>query len=178
MHFQVVTDHRNNKVLSYTAMPRPLTWSYGSKDDPEWKLHTYNEGYRTEEETDPRFIIPERRFQHIAVPYIVPGFWKNYTWSEYIPNPCRVEVPHYNATLNITYPYTNYTCPPPNYVAYHECPVACNVTKWKMVWHERERNMYIYGGFGGAKKTDDVTVQKQTYFMSDLWKCVNPDPQP
>ena len=30
--------------------------------------------------------------------------------------------------------------------------------------------MYIYGGFGGAKKTADITIQKQTYFMQDVWK--------
>jgi len=30
--------------------------------------------------------------------------------------------------------------------------------------------MYVYGGFGGVKKTKDLTVQKKTFFLDDMWR--------
>ena len=33
---------------SPNQMKRPLTWSYGLKNDITWKLHVFNDGYRTE----------------------------------------------------------------------------------------------------------------------------------
>jgi len=191
---QVITDKRENKVLAYTAMKRPVTWSYGQAKDPQWKLHAYNKGYRTEDDEDPKYRIPERRFQHVAVPYIIPGHWYRASWTEYLPNPCRIHDPYHNVTENITYPHRDFICPQKDgswgrtngsnldsrhgnvsagNIWFHTpsapCPNACNVTKTEMRWHPRQRNMYMYGGFGGAKKTLDIQIQKKTYFMSDMW---------
>jgi len=149
-------DHRGNKILSYKSKTRPLSWSFGAPDDPKWRLHAYNAGYRNEEDPDARYRIPERRMEHVSVPYIEPAKFIEVSYNHSIVCQDHTRNSTVNESGNLTnYTYTNYTC---------------NETRHKWVWKEKVRWMYMYGGFGGAKKTDDITVQKSTYYTPDIWK--------
>lgn len=183
--------------LTGKSITRPLTWSYGNPEDPLWKLHAFNDGYRYEEygersrvpgsegvggrpfptaqqhpgkvlpPYDPKYLIPERRYQHVAVAWKQAGRWDMTNWSDYQRDsagnvePCRnYSQPIFNLTVGYTgpQPMSNYT------------PYLCNRTYGKYVWRRPHRWMIIYAGYGGAKKTADITVQKQTYYLSDTWK--------
>ena len=145
--------------LTGRPIKRPLTWSYGGADDPQWKLHAFNDGYRYEDDPDAQYRIPDRRFHHVAVAWRQPAHKAPFYYEAPRAQPCvNHSKPFYNASFSLTVPYTNYTL------------YQCNETKSKLIDMPSIRWMVIYGGFGGAKKTKDITVQKSTYYLEDTWK--------
>jgi len=165
----VQTNERGEVTLSGKTRPRPLSWSYGSAEDVQWRLHAYTGGYRWEEDPDIKYRLPERRFHHIGIGYKELGHWVLFNQSLMSPNPCRdYDKPIYNTTteyLTVAPFEMVTTIKVANYTEFQ-----CNYTDSKYIWIPPIRWMFIYAGYGGAKKTDDITVQKQTYYLDDMWK--------